>query len=98
MLREVAQVVRKKERIKKLETTSQTISDRVAALVKQFPHLDSVGANDDLEERGLTSMDMVNLMMAVEAEFDVTIPPAKLQPANFRSIAKIEALVASLKS
>lgn len=81
-----------------METVSQTINDRVAALVRQFAHLGPVGANDDLEESGLTSMDMVNLMMAVEAEFDVTIPPAKLQPGNFRSIGKIETLVASLKS
>jgi acyl carrier protein len=39
---------------------------------------------------------MVNLMLAVEAEFDVTIPGPKLVPANFRSIANIAGLVSQL--
>jgi acyl carrier protein len=33
-----------------------------------------VTADDDLRESGISSLDMVNLMLAVEAEFDVTIP------------------------
>ena len=41
-------------------------------------------------------MDMVNLMLAVEAEFDLTIPGSKLMPANFRSIERIVALVEEL--
>jgi len=37
----------------------------------------------NLEELGLTSMDMVNLMLAVEAEFDLTIPDRNLCPRTF---------------
>jgi acyl carrier protein len=33
-------------------------------------------------------------MLAVEVEFDISIPDADLLPDNFRSIAAIEALVA----
>jgi acyl carrier protein len=52
----------------------------------------------DLIEIGMTSVDMVNLMLAVEAEFDVMIPPADITPENFRSIATIEALVCRLSA
>jgi acyl carrier protein len=50
----------------------------------------------DLREAGLTSLEMVNLMLAVEAEFGVTIPDGDMTPRNFRSISAIDALVASL--
>ena len=53
-------------------------------------------ADDQLSEAGLTSLDMVNLMLAVEAEFDVTIPSSDITPANFRSIVSIEALILKL--
>ena len=56
----------------------------------------SVGRDDDLPEAGLSSLDMVNLMLAVEAEFDLKIPDRDMIPANFRSIARIEALVHTL--
>jgi len=54
-------------------------------------------AHEDLREAGLTSLDMVNLVLAVEAELAVTIPEAEITPANFRSVATIEALVANLR-
>jgi len=44
----------------------------------------------------MTSMDMVNLMLAVEAEFDMTIPQADITPENFQSPQSIERLVAKL--
>ena len=56
-----------------------------------------VAAPQDLREAGLTSLDLVNLMLAVEAEFDIEIPQADMIPDNFRSIATIEALVAVLQ-
>ena len=56
----------------------------------------TVSASQDLREAGMTSLDMVNLMLAVEAEFDIEIPQADMTPDNFRSIEAIEALVAVL--
>jgi acyl carrier protein len=35
-------------------------------------------------------------MLSVEAEFDLKIPERDMRPANFRSIARIEALVENL--
>jgi acyl carrier protein len=55
-----------------------------------------VGRSDDLRDAGLTSLDMVNLMLAIEAEFDIEIPQADMTPDNFRTIEAIEALVAVL--
>jgi len=54
-------------------------------------------AHKDLREVGLTSLDMVNLVLAVEAELAVSIPEAEITPANFRSVATIEALVEGLR-
>ena len=49
-----------------------------------------------LTDAGLTSIDMVNLMLAIEAEFDIMIPASDITPANFRSISTIEALIVKI--
>jgi acyl carrier protein len=73
---------------------------RGAALVRGFlakRSIDrSVGHDDDLAASGLSSLDMVNLMLAVEAEFDLKIPDREMTPSNFRSIAHIVRLVHDL--
>jgi acyl carrier protein len=51
----------------------------------------------DLVDVGMTSVDMVSLMLAVEAEFDVLIPPPDITPQNFRSVATIDALLCRLE-
>jgi acyl carrier protein len=42
-------------------------------------------------------MDMVNLVLAVESEFDLLIPEVSITPANFRSVAAISSLVGALR-
>ncbi|RVU15431.1 phosphopantetheine-binding protein [Methylobacterium oryzihabitans] len=49
-----------------------------------------------LTEAGLTSLDLVNLMLAIEAEFDLTIPSSHLGPQSFRSVATIARMVAEV--
>jgi acyl carrier protein len=61
------------------------------------PHSRSIPLDGDLVEIGMTSVDMVSLMLAVEAEFEVMIPTADITPQNFRSVAAIDALVARLE-
>lgn len=51
------------------------------------------GAADNLREAGLTSLDMVNLMLAIEAEFDIEIPQSAMTPDNFDTVAAMDALV-----
>ncbi len=47
----------------------------------------------NLRDAGLTSLDMVNLMLAIEGEFDIEIPQSAMTPDNFDTIAAIESLV-----
>ena len=51
------------------------------------------GSADNLREAGLTSLDMVNLMLAIEAEFDIEIPQSAMTPDNFDTVVAIENLV-----
>ena len=51
------------------------------------------GSTDNLRDAGLTSLDMVNLMLAIEAEFDIEIPQSAMTPENFDTVAAIESLV-----
>jgi acyl carrier protein len=83
-----------------LDRINSSAADRITALVRQIlakRSIDrSVGRDEDLTEGGLSSLDMVNLMLAVEGEFDLKIPDQDMTPSNFRSIARIEALVGAL--
>jgi acyl carrier protein len=38
-------------------------------------------------------MDMVNLMLSVEAEFDFTIPQDQITPENFQSVKTLELMI-----
>ncbi|MBV9560790.1 MAG: acyl carrier protein [Bradyrhizobium sp.] len=46
-----------------------------------------------LVDAGLTSVDMVSLMLGVEAEFDFTIPQDAITPENFLTVATLEQMV-----
>jgi acyl carrier protein len=56
----------------------------------------TVQPDDDLREAGLSSLDMVSLVLSVEAEFDVLVPEQSITPAQFRSVSAISVLVAEL--
>jgi acyl carrier protein len=75
--------------------------DRLLALVEQIlvknPAARPVSADDPLIAAGFSSVDMVELMLAVEADFDITIPAAEITPEHFRSISTIEALIDRLR-
>ena len=58
----------------------------------------NVHSGDDLRAIGLTSLDMVNLMLSIEAEFDMEIPEAEITLANFRSISTISSLITALQA
>lgn len=53
-------------------------------------------AHAALAEVGMTSIDMVNLMLGVEGAFDLMIPREDLTPENFRSIESVTAMVLRL--
>jgi len=76
------------------------IRDRLLRLVGQIlgkpEAATSLPVDGRLSELGMSSLKMVNLMLAVEVEFDLSIPQGDITPDNFRSVASVEALLAKL--
>ena len=75
------------------------IRDRVVSLVQEILAQNEITSDIApgvrLVDVGLTSMDMVNLMLGVEAEFDLTIPQDQITPENFQSVETLERMVES---
>jgi acyl carrier protein len=73
---------------------------RIFKLVRQTlrasPIGDGLGVEQPLQDAGLKSLDMVTLMLAVEAEFELEIPQHQMTPENFHSVAAIVRLVSTL--
>lgn len=69
------------------------ISSIVRTLIAKRSAVPFIDPAQDLTDIGLTSLDMVNLMLAIEDEFEIEIPQRQMTPANFRSILAIETLV-----
>ena len=79
-------------------TVKKTLLHIVQRLLAQRSVDQPITEGDDLREAGLTSLDMVDLVLCVESELNVKIPAAVITPANFRSISKIDALVTKLRN
>jgi acyl carrier protein len=79
---------------------SEALRDRLLRQVAQILGKPDAAAtlpvDGRLSELGMSSIKMVNLMLAVEMEFDVTIPQSDITPENFRSIGTIDALLTRL--
>lgn len=78
--------------------TLEGAGEQLVALVKHLlgpnaaiPHPFPV--DQQLSDLGVSSLKMVNLMLAVELEFDIAIPQSDITPENFHSVAAIESLV-----
>jgi acyl carrier protein len=87
-----------------LETpvTDRSLRERLVGLVCSI--LGSHGAarplaiDARLSDLGMSSVKMVNFMLAIEAEFDVTIPQSEITSENFESVASVERLVLKVAS
>jgi acyl carrier protein len=55
-----------------------------------------VSLDDNLFQVGLNSLDMLNLVLSLEAMFDITIPEAQITIANLRSISTLSSLIVRL--
>ena len=78
---------------------SLPLRPRLLALIGQI--LDkgdgaSLPVDARLSELGMSSIKMVNLMLGVEGEFDLSIPQNEITPDNFRSVTSIEELLGRL--
>ena len=84
-----------------LDDSVASTRSRIAAVADALFSQETGGAtaaHEDLREIGLTSLNMVNLMLAIEAEFGLEIPKRDLHPDNFRTLTAIEDLVVRLTS
>jgi acyl carrier protein len=83
----------------KMQAVDIDVQSRILVLVKAILEQNSIvaGVRPDatLVDIGLTSMDMVSLMLGVEAEFDLTIPQSEITPENFRSVETLERMIVS---
>ena len=78
--------------------TLEGVGEQLVGLVKQ-----TLGAkatlpqpfpmDQQLSDLGVSSLKMVNLMLAVELEFDIAIPQSDITPENFHSVAAMQSLV-----
>ncbi len=84
-----------------LDRPSAPTHERTRAVVARILARRSISAtltpDGDLRDSGITSLDMVALMLAVECEYGVIIPQSAMTPQNFRSILAIDQLVSSLQ-
>jgi acyl carrier protein len=82
-----------------MQTSNANVRDRILDLVKAILKQNAIAVEVDPESRlvnvGLTSMDLVSLMLGVEAEFDFTIPQSEITPENFQSVKTLELLIVS---
>ena len=60
--------------------------------------VDTIADTADLYEAGLSSFASVQLMLALEDEFDIEFPETMLNRKSFQSIAAIDAAVSQLVS
>jgi acyl carrier protein len=78
--------------------TIEGVGEQLVALVKHLLGADSAlpepfPVDQQLSDLGISSLKMVNLMLAVELEFDIAIPQSDITPENFHSVGAIKELV-----
>jgi acyl carrier protein len=76
------------------------MQDRIRAVLASQGRMPSdpqaIAADADLYELGLTSHASVNVMLALEDEFDIEFPDDALNKTTFATIASIERVVGEL--
>jgi acyl carrier protein len=80
--------------------TAHPYEARVRATLDEHARLpvavESLQVYDDLFQAGMTSHASVNVMLAIEDEFDVEFPEAMLRKSTFESVAAIRVALGEL--
>ena len=80
-----------------MQVITASIQDRVLSVVRSVLEQNPINVDVHPESRlvdiGLNSMDMVALMLKVEAEFDLTLPQPVITPENFQSVKTLELMI-----
>lgn len=75
-------------------------SSKIRELLAKHSRLDmdfnTIDEDADLYDVGLTSLTTVNIMLAIEDEFDIEFPDSKLNRQTFQSIETLVELVEDL--
>ncbi len=77
--------------------STQAVAEIVSRIAAQHDITQEIAIDDHLVDRGLTSLAMVDLMLAIEAAFDVTIPQREMTPGNFESVVSLAHLLDRLR-
>ena len=78
-----------------IETKIRSILEQHGRLARDAPGL---AATDDLYQAGMSSHASVNVMLALEGEFDIEFPDELLKRSVFGSISAIRDAVAGIAS
>ena len=80
-----------------MEASVAEVRGRVLSVVKSILESNDVTADvhpdSHLVDIGLRSMDMVALMLKVEAEFEIMLPQCAITPENFKSVRTLETVI-----
>ena len=80
-----------------MQDLSASVQNRVLSVVRNILEQNDITVDVNPESRlvdiGLSSMDMVALMLKVEAEFDFIIPQPQITPENFQSVKTLELMI-----
>ena len=76
------------------------LTGRIRRVIGEHGHLpvelDTIDDDTDLFQAGMTSHASVNVMLGLEAEFDVEFPDAMLKRSVFQSVTAIRAALSRL--
>lgn len=85
-----------------MNTNDKQLETRIRTILAQHGRLnkapDQLASHDDLYAAGMTSHASVNVMLALEGEFDIEFPDDMLNRSVFSSIAAIEAALLELQT
>lgn len=77
------------------------MTQRIRRILKHHGRLnqdaETLGEDADLYQAGMTSHASVNVMLALEGEFDIEFPDSMLKRTSFESIASIRAVIERLQ-
>ena len=76
------------------------MDDKIRSILAEHGHLPvdvaALRDEDDLYQAGMTSHASVNVMLALEDEFDIEFPEAMLRKSTFQSVAAIRLALGEL--
>ncbi len=79
-------------------SAARDVISLVMSVLKQIRPAANVLPDSRLADAGYSSLDMVNIMLGIEAAFDVMIPQEDISPENFTSAASIAEMILRLTS